>query len=76
MQHGLTVERVEDLARSARSISEDIRAAVHGRREDMRLRYIGLALVWGFIVFAVGVTYLYKKARHPPAAHDESGTPR
>jgi len=75
VQHALALERVEDLTRSARSISEDVRAAVHGMQEDMRVRYIGLALAWAFILFAAAVTILYKRTRRPPAGDDGSRAP-
>jgi hypothetical protein len=63
VQHSLAVDRVEDLTRSARSIGEDVRAAVHGVEGEQYLRYIGLALVWGFILFAVAVMYMYKREK-------------
>lgn len=63
VQHSLAVDRVEDLTRSARSIGEEVRASVHGVEEERRLHTIGLALSWVFILFTVGVVYLYKKEK-------------
>jgi hypothetical protein len=63
VQHSLAVDRVADLTRSARSISDEVRGAVHGIREENRVRYLWLALAWVFILFAVGVAYAYRRER-------------
>jgi hypothetical protein len=63
VQHALAVDRVEDLTRSARSIGEDVRATIHGVEEEKRLRYIGLALTWVCILFAVAVGHMYKREK-------------
>jgi hypothetical protein len=63
VQHALAVDRVEDLTRSARSIGEDVRATIHGVEEEKRLRYIGLALSWVCILFAVAVGHTYKREK-------------
>jgi hypothetical protein len=62
VQHALAVDRVEDLTRNARSIGEEVRAAIHGVEEERQLRYIGLTLVWIFILFTVVVLALYRRA--------------
>jgi hypothetical protein len=61
VQHSLGVARVEELARHARSVAEEVRASVHGVEEDMRLRYVGLTLAWAFILFTAAVAYRYKQ---------------
>jgi len=63
VQHAMNIERVEDLTRSARSISEDVRGALHGIEQDRRLNLLWLALVWVYILFAAGVAYLYRRER-------------
>jgi hypothetical protein len=63
VQHALNVERVDDLARSARSISDDVRGAIHGIEQDRRLNLLWLGLVWMYVLFAVGVAYLYRRER-------------
>jgi hypothetical protein len=60
-QHALGVERVENLTRNARSISDEVRATIHGIEEEKWLRYIGLTLVWLFILFGVVVLALYRQ---------------
>jgi hypothetical protein len=67
VQHSLAVERVADLVRSARSITDEVRLAVHGVAEQSRLRYLWLAVVWVVILFAVGVTFLYQRERRARA---------
>ncbi len=63
VQHSLATERVEDLTRNARSIGEEVRASVHGVREEMSLRYIALAAVWVLLLFALAIIYLYREER-------------
>jgi hypothetical protein len=61
VQHTLAVSKVEDLTRSARSISDEVRAAIHSVAAGQQLRYLGLAVFWVFLLFVVGVAYLYKR---------------
>jgi hypothetical protein len=61
VQHALAVSKVEDLTRSARSISEEVRSSVHSIAAGQQLRYLGLAVFWVFLLFVVGVAYLYKR---------------
>lgn len=63
VQHSLATDRVDDLTRNARSIGEEVRASVHGVREEMRLRYILLAVSWVLILFAAAIAYLYRQER-------------
>jgi Zn finger protein HypA/HybF involved in hydrogenase expression len=63
VQHALRVERVDDLTRSARSISEDVRSAIHGIEQDRRLSLLWLAVVWVYVLFTAGVAYLYRRER-------------
>lgn len=63
LQHSLDLDRIEDLTRSARSISEEVRGGLHGVEEEKRLRYLVLPLTWFFVLFAVGVIRLYKRER-------------
>lgn len=72
VQHSLSMERVEDLARKARTIGEDVRASVHGVREEIRLRYIALAVAWVLVLFAVGIAYFYRQERRQLQAKAEA----
>lgn len=61
VQHSLDVDRVADLIRGARSISDEVRGSVHEVGQERRLRYLLLAVAWAFLLFAVGVIRLYRK---------------
>ena len=61
VQHSLAVDRVDDLTRSARSISEDVRASIHGVEQQSQVRYLGLGLLWMFILVAVAAAGLCKR---------------
>ena len=63
VQHSLALDRVGDLTRSARSISDEVEGAVHGAEQEGKLHYLLLAVAWMFILLAVGVTYLYRRER-------------
>lgn len=73
VQHALAVDRVDDLTRSARSIAEDVRAAVHGVEQQGQLRYVVLGLAWAFILFAAGVAHLYKKEKQERRSREGAG---
>jgi hypothetical protein len=73
VQHALTTDRVEDLARNARSVTEEVWASLHGVEEERRVRYVGLAFCWAFILFAAGLTYLFLRERQQ--ARDEGEPP-
>lgn len=62
-QHSLSLERVDDLTRTARSISEETRGSVHAMGQGRRLRVLGLAAAWVFILFAAGVAILYRREK-------------
>jgi hypothetical protein len=72
VQHSLKMERVEDITRNARSIGEEVRAAVHGAEEEIRLRYVALALVWVLLFFALGIAYFYRQERRQLRAKAEA----
>lgn len=61
VQHSLAVDRVDDLTRNARSISEDVRASMHGVEQQRQVRLLGLGLVWLFILLVVGAASLFKR---------------
>jgi hypothetical protein len=63
VQHALAVDRVDDHTRSARSIAEDVRSAVHGIEQTSGVRYVALGLAWVGILFTAGVAYLYRKEK-------------
>lgn len=60
VQHALAVDEVEDLARAARSVADDVRSSIYGVRHTEQLRYVELAVMWIFIVLACVVTFLYR----------------
>jgi len=60
VQHALDLQRVGDLARSARSVGEEVRGAIHGAEQHYHVRLLVLGLVWLFVLFAVAATYLYR----------------
>jgi hypothetical protein len=63
VQHALALDRVEDLTRSARSISDDVRAVVHGARQEGGLRYLWLAIIWLYLLFVAALAYLDRRER-------------
>ncbi len=71
VQHSLNVDRVDDLTRSARSIAEDVRAAVHGVEQETQLRYIELTIAWVIILFTAAVAYLYLKEKRREREPDD-----
>ncbi len=72
VQHSLNLARVEDLTRSARSISDEARSAMHEAQQEYRLRYLWLAGIWFFVFAAAATAYLYRRERlaqrRPPEA--------
>ena len=75
VQHSLATDRVEDLTRNARTIAEEVRASIHGVREEIRLRYIGLAVTWVLLLFAVAIAFLYRQERRRARGNDSGVTP-
>lgn len=61
VQHALALDWVTDLTRNARSISDEVRAGVHGVEQESSLRYVWLAAVWVYVLFAVATMYLYRR---------------
>jgi hypothetical protein len=72
-QHALAVERVEDLTRSARSISDEVRAAAHAAEQDTRMRWLYLALAWVVLAFAIVVAVLLRHERRQARARGTAG---
>lgn len=73
LQHTLDVERVADLARSARSVADEVRAAVYGAEQERRAHLLLLGAVWLFILFAVGVIRGWRRERRRAAAPRDGG---
>ena len=63
IQHSLGVDRVDDLTRQSRSISEEVLSVVHGLEEEAYLRYAIVALAWAAILFLAAVAHLYRQER-------------
>jgi len=74
VQHSLAVDRVTDLTRGARSISDEVRGAVHGVEQENRLRYLWLAVAWVAILFTVAVTHRYRAERRREREQHGTGT--
>ena len=74
VQHSLAVDRVTDLTRAARFISDEVRGAVHGVEQENRLRYLWLAVAWVAILFTVAVTYRYRTERRRQREQHGTGT--
>jgi hypothetical protein len=75
VQHALAVDEVEDLARAARSVSDDVRSSIHGIRHTERIRYVELAVMWIFIVLASVTAVLLRaelQRRRTVAPKDEA----
>ncbi len=74
VQHSLDVTRVEELARRAKSIADDVRGGLHGLQGVVTIRLLGLALVWVFLLLLIIVIYLVLRERRgegltPPFGH-------
>lgn len=68
VQHSLSVDRVSDLVRNARSISDEVRGEVHGVQQAATLRYVWLGLIWIVILFLVALLHLYRKEKEAERA--------
>lgn len=68
VQHSLSVDRVSDLARNARSVSDEVRGAVHGVQQEATLRYVWLGLIWLVILLIVALLHLYRKEKEAERA--------
>jgi hypothetical protein len=74
VQHSLALDEVEDLARAARSVADDVRSSIYGIRYTEQLRYMELAVMWIFIVLACVAAFLYRaelRRRRTEAPPDE-----
>jgi hypothetical protein len=75
VQHALALDEVEDLARAARSVADDVRSSIYGIRYTEQLHYMELAVMWIFIVLVCVVAFLYRaelRRRRAEAPPDES----
>lgn len=63
IQHSLDVSQVEELTRRARSIADDARAEAYSFQTAIHIRWLGLALIWGYILLTMVTIYLYKRER-------------
>lgn len=63
VQHSLNASRVEELTRRAHAIANDIRSETHSLQTALQIRWLGLILVWGYLILAMIVVYLYRQAR-------------
>jgi hypothetical protein len=70
VQHALAVDRVDDLTRSTRSISDDVRAAVHGAEQESGLRYLWLAGIWLYLLSVAVVAFLWRRERLRSSARE------
>lgn len=61
VSHTLLLSEVEPVTNSARTVSGDIASSVHNYLESLRMRKVGLGIVWLFIFFVVVVLYLKVK---------------
>jgi len=63
VQHSLNVTQVEELTRRTHSIANDVRGEAHSLQTAIRIRWLGLALSWGYILLTMVVIYLYRRER-------------
>lgn len=59
--HTLLLSEVEPVTSSARTVAGEITSSVHSYLESLRMRKVGLGIVWFFIFFVVVVLYLKVK---------------
>ncbi len=59
--HSLVLSKVEEITSSARTLAGEISASVHNYLESLRLRKVGLGIVWLFIFFVVVILYIKVK---------------
>jgi hypothetical protein len=59
--HTLLLSEVEPITSSARTVAGEITSSVHNYLESLRMRKVGLGIVWFFIFFVVVVLYLKVK---------------
>lgn len=63
VQHSLDVSQVEELARRAQSIANDVRRALHSVQATFAIRLLGLSLVWVFLLLVIIVIMLVWRER-------------
>ncbi|MCI2432135.1 cytochrome c3 family protein [Candidatus Acetothermia bacterium] len=63
VQHALDETRLAELTRRAHAIANDIRGEAHSLQTAVQIRWLGLTLVWGYLILVVIVIYLYRQAR-------------
>lgn len=59
--HHLILSEVETITNSARTMAGEIAASTHNYLESLRLRKVGLGIVWLFIFFVVVILYVKVK---------------
>jgi hypothetical protein len=59
--HTLLLSEVEPITNAARTVAGDISSSVHNYLESLRMRKVGLGIVWLFIFFVVVALYLKVK---------------
>lgn len=62
-QHSLDIVHIEELARRAKSIADDVRGGLHSLHGVFTIRLLGLTLVWVFLLLLVIVIYLALRER-------------
>jgi len=62
-QHSLDIAHIEELARRAKSIADDVRGSLHSLQGVFAIRLLGLTLVWVFLFLLVIVISLVLRER-------------
>ncbi|MCS6903398.1 MAG: cytochrome c3 family protein [Candidatus Bipolaricaulota bacterium] len=62
-QHTLDEAQLAELARRAHAIANDIRSEAHSLQTAVQIRWLGLTLVWGYLLLVLIVVYLYRQER-------------
>lgn len=63
VQHSLDIPHVEELTRRAQSIANEIRGGIHSLQGAVALRFIGLSIVWVFLLLLMIVIALVRRER-------------
>ncbi|MCS6936120.1 MAG: cytochrome c3 family protein [Candidatus Bipolaricaulota bacterium] len=61
-QHVLDEAQLVELTRRAQAIANDIRGEAHSLQTAVQIRWLGLTLVWGYLVLVLIVLSLYRQA--------------
>jgi len=59
--HTLAISDVETITNSTRTVAGEIASSVHNYLESLRMRKVGLGIVWLFVFFVVVILYLKVK---------------